>query len=115
MQPPVASLRYFVALPTTQSSKGDCLDTTFHTVTTASHTPRPKMCVWSVNIALPLQRQQDRTFKSKDFKKKMMIALMMVAATSTASVAQTSNKQVETAAKEVANVVGEPFRVYMIR
>jgi len=44
-----------------------------------------------------------------------MIALMMVAATSTASVAQTSNKQVETAAKEVANVVGEPFRVYMIR
>ncbi len=37
--------------------------------------------------------------------KKMMIALMMVAATSTASVAQTSSKQVETAAKEVVQKV----------
>ena len=37
--------------------------------------------------------------------KKMMIALMMVVATSTASFAKTSNDQVQTAAKEVAQKV----------
>ena len=37
--------------------------------------------------------------------KKMMIALMMVVATSTTSFAKTSNDQVQTAAKEVAQKV----------
>ena len=45
------------------------------------------------------------TNNQQDFKKKVMIALMMVVATSTASFAKTSNEQMKTAAKEVAQTV----------